>query len=135
MAFEGYLLKVGNFAITGRKVMVESSYKATRLIQDLDSYRDANGVLHRNALPHQTMKVEFNTRRGMTDSELATFLGNIQSQFTVPAERRASVKVFIPEINDYITQDMYMPDPEIVITHIYNDVVYYDSIRIAFIGY
>ena len=135
MAFEGYLIKVGNFSITGKKVMVESSYKATRLIQDIDSYRDANGVLHRNALSHQAMKVEFNTRRGMTDSELADFLGSIQAQFTVPAERKALVKVFIPEINDYVTQDMYMPDPEIVITHIYNDVVYYDSIRIAFIGY
>ena len=135
MAFLGYLIKVGSFEITGDNIINESSYKATRIIQDVDSYRDANGVLHRTTLEHQAMKVEINTRNGLTNETLAAFLEGIQGQFTDASQRKASVECFIPEINDYVTQEMYMPDPEITINHIDGDIIFYDSVRLAFIGY
>ena len=135
MAYNGYLIKVGTYEITGENIINEKSYKCSAKIQDLDSYRDANGVLHRNALSHVPIKVEINTRAGLTNMQLADFLGNIRENFSVPAERKAMVTAFVPEYNDYITQSMYMPDPEITIGTIDGAVIRYDSIRLAFIGY
>lgn len=136
MAFAGYLLKVGNYEIDGYRYINYSDYKVTYNSQDLDSYRDALGVLHRNALEHRVAKVEFSTREGLTNDEVATFMGAIRSNYTNATERKASVTVFIPEINDYITQDMYMSDPQFDIKVISKtNVIKYNKTRIAFIGY
>ena len=135
MAFNGNLLVVGSYEITGRRYINWDKYKVTRLIQDLDSYRDANGVLHRNALDHIPIKVEFETRELLTNEDIATFFGAIRSNFTNAAERRASVTAYVPELDDYITQYMYMADPEMPIHHIQDNTIYYESIRVAFIGY
>ena len=135
MAFSGYLFRVGNYIITGDNYIQEKSYKVTRNIQDLESYRDANGVLHRNALDHVPLKIEINTRENLTNDQLGDFLGSIRSQFTNASERKCTVTAFVPELNDYVTQDMYMPDPEITIKGINNGVIKYDAIRLAWIGY
>lgn len=136
MAYSGYLLRVGNYTIDGTKYINYSDYKVTQQIQDLDSYRDAKGVLHRTALEHAPIKVEFSTREGLTNDEVGEFMGAIRSNYTNRAERRAVVSVFVPELNDYITQDMYMPDPQFSIKSIdRNNVIKYNTTRIAFIGY
>lgn len=135
MAFNGYLLQVGSYQITGENFINEKSYKATLNIQDLDSYRDANGVLHRNALDHVPLKVEINTRPGLNNFEWSNFMGTIRANFTVPKERKCVLTAFIPEINDYVTQNVYMPDPEVTIDSIDKNIIKYGSIRLAFIGY
>ena len=136
MGFNGYLLKVGNYEIDGYKYINYADYNVTWNSQDLDSYRDANGVLHRNALSHRVAKVEFELREGLTNDEVATFMGNISSNYTNATERKASVTVFVPELNDYVTQDMYMSDPQFKIRRIdRNNVIKYEKTRIAFIGY
>ena len=136
MAYGGYLLRVGSYTIDGTNYINYNSYKVTRNVQDLDSYRDAMGVLHRNALEHAPIKIEFETREGLTNDEVGTFMGNIRNNFTNSAERKASVTAFVPELNDYVTQDMYMPDPQFAIMQIdTNNVVKYSKTRIAFIGY
>ena len=136
MAFNGYLLKVGSYEIDGYKYINYADYNVTWNSQDLDSYRDANGVLHRNALSHRVAKVEFEMREGLTNDEVATFMGNISSNYTNATERKASVTVFVPELNDYVTQDMYMSDPQFKIRRIdRNNVIRYEKTRIAFIGY
>lgn len=137
MAFAGYLLKVGNYEIDGTYYINWDKYNVTYQIQDLDSYRDANGVLHRNALPHVPIKVEFETRENLTNADMATFFGAIRSNYTNAAERKASIKAYVPEIDDYITQDMYMSDPQFKIKKIEpkTNVIKYESVRVAFIGY
>lgn len=135
MAYQGYLIKVGSYTISGKKFIRADSYSVTRNIQDLDSYRDANGVLHRTVLGHVPLKVEFETPAMLTNSDVAELFGNIRSNFTIPKERKASVTVYVPELDEYITQDMYMPDPQFIMYGIFNEVVRYNPIRIAFIGY
>lgn len=137
MAFAGYLLKVGNFEIDGTYYINWDKYNVTRLIQDLDSYRDANGVLHRNALDHVPIKVEFETRENLTNTDVGYFFGQIQANYTLPAERKAMVTAYVPELDTYITQEMYMADPQIKIKRIEDstNTIKYESIRVAFIGY
>lgn len=135
MAYQGYLIKVGNYEISMKKFIKAESYTVYRSITDYDSTRDANGYLVRNALDHQPNKVEFETPAMLTNKEFAELMRNISNQYTVPKERKASVTLYIPELDDYVTQDMYMPDIKPTIYGSYGNELHYNSIRLSFIGY
>ena len=61
MAFDGWLLKINGEIFPNNLIALES-YKCTPdQIMDLDPYRDGDGVLHRNALPHTATSIEFTT--------------------------------------------------------------------------
>lgn len=137
MAFAGYLLKVGDYEIDGTYYINWAKYNVTRNIQDLDSYRDANGVLHRNALDHVPLKVEFETRENLTNTDVANFFGAIRANYTLASERKAMVTAYVPELDDYVTQEMYMADPQFKMKRIEDstNTIKYESIRVAFIGY
>ena len=134
MAYSGFLIRVGSYTIPHGLIKAET-YTATRQIQDMDSYRDANGVLHRNALSHVPIKVEFETKPLLTESEKEEFMSNIRANYTNSAERRVSATVFVPETGEYVTQDMYLVTPTFTIYGSYNGTLRYNSTRIAFIGY
>ena len=137
MAYAGYLLKVGNFEITGQRYINYSSYDVTLNVQDLDAYRDGNGLMHRNALSHVPAKINFQTLPGLTNDDVEDFLGSIADNYTNALERKAIVTAFIPEINQYVTQEMYMAGPTIKIRKIdtKTNKVYYESFKVTFIGY
>lgn len=135
MSYNGYLIKVGTYEISMKRFIAAESYQVTRNVQDLDSYRDANGVLHRNALEHAPIKVEFTTPAMLTNTEVAELMGAIRNQSTNTVERKYNVSVYVPELDDYVTQDMYMPDPQFQIYGSYDNKLTYKATRIAFIGY
>ena len=135
MAYSGFLVKVGDYEIPADKFIRAQSYKATLGVQDLDSYRDANGVLHRTALAHRVNKVEFETPAMMINTDMAELLKKISYQYTVPAERKFVGTFYVPELDEYVSQDMYMSDPSFTIYGIFDDVIKYNPVRIAFIAY
>lgn len=134
LGYQGYLVKVGNYEIP-LKYINAGSYNAFLSVQDLDSYRDGNGVLHRNALEHTPAKVEFETTPMLTGKDFAEVMKGISDNYTNGMERKASVSAYLPEKDDYFTQDMYMPDISPSINSILNGEVIYNAIRITFIGY
>ena len=136
MAFQGYLVKVGNYVIPYKYIKF-NSYSVFMSITDLDSYRDANGILHRTALDHKPNKAEFETPAMLTNDEFADLMANIRANYTLASERRAVVELYIPELDDYVSQDMYMPDIKPSIYRYNKDIgkLQYNSIRLAFIGY
>lgn len=134
MAYQGYLIKVGNYQIP-HKFIKADTYSPYRNVQDLDSYRDGNGVLHRNALEHVPCKVEFETPPLLTNIQFRELMSNIQANYINAIERKASVTLYIPETDSYETQEMYMPDITPKIYGIFNGVIKYNPIRLAFIGY
>lgn len=135
MAFSGYLVKVGTYEIPLSYMRYES-YQITYYTQDLDSYRDSDGVLHRNALQHKVGKLEFNTPI-MSNSVFSTFMSSLQGQMSDPTEKKVSVKFYVPEDDAYVTQDMYIPDVVTKIRNVddVNNTISYQETRIAFIGY
>lgn len=135
MAYNGYLIKVGGYTIPIQYIIYDS-YKPIRSIQDLDSYRDANGLLHRNALSHELFKVEFQLR-SMTNIEFDAIMNNIRAQFTTAQERKANVDCYIAETGTYTGAiPMYMPDVEVTIQQVLkNNVLKYEPITLKFIGY
>lgn len=134
MAYAGYLIKVGNYTIPLSLIKADS-YSVFMSITDLDSFVDANGYLHRNALDHVANKCEFETVPMLNNTQYAALMANIRSQFTVAKERKASVTLYIPELDDYVTQDMYMPDIKPGIYLASASEIKYNAVRLAFIGY
>lgn len=134
MAYSGYLIQIGNYKLPHKYISAES-YSVYKNTQDLDSYRDADGVLHRTALEHTPNKVEFETRNMLTDKQFSEIMSNIRNNFTNATERKASVTLYIPESDSYVTQDMYMPDIQPQLYSADSKKIQYKPIRLAFIGY
>lgn len=128
------LISVGGVPIP-MKFMKAETYSALYSTNDLDSYRDANGVLHRNVLSHRLGKVEFETPPLMTNRQISELMRLLSNAYTVPEEKKLTVTAYMPEIDDYITQDMYIPDIQYPIYWVNGDEIKYNPIRIAFIGY
>lgn len=134
MAYKGYLIKVGDYKIP-LSWMRADTYTVLKSGQDLDPYRDADGVLHRNALEHTIAKVEFETPPLKNNTEMAAFMKNIQSNYTNKTEKKVSATVYIAEDDDYTTQDMYVPDISFSMYSANEKEIKYKATRIAFIAY
>ena len=138
MAFEGYLVKIGYNSTFFNNYIVFESYKVSKKIIEVDSYRDANGKLHRQALEHLSYVVEFDLRP-LREAAHAEIMEAINSSFTTPEERKLSLTFWLPETHEYVTADCYMPDPEITIKGLYGRSapfdVSYDTTHMKFIGY
>lgn len=133
MAFSGFLLKVGDYKFPDR-YMEYATYQAKRNVQDLDPRRDANGKLHRNSLEHVVITVTFNIKPNLTNKEIGELMRNIRENYTNELERCALVTAYVPEMDDYITQEMYLADPLFTIKEI-SDIIKYDRTTFNFIGY
>ena len=134
MAYSGYLLKIGTYTFP-RSLIKADSYSVYKSVTDLDSYVDADGVLHRNALDHFGYKCEFDTTPQMTNTKFADLMANIYGQFSNSTERKALVTMYIPETDDYVSVDAYMPDIKPQMYYSDDSIIKYDSIRFAFISY
>lgn len=137
MAEGTYLVKLikgtATYEIPMKYIAVES-FAVTYSTLDLDSYRDANGLLHRNALAHKCAKVEFETPH-MYASELDTLLANIKAKYISDIEKSVTVEVYVKELDQYVTQKMYVPDIQTAIFQNSRYGYIYKPTRIAFIAY
>ena len=133
MAFAGWLIKIGTYTVP-YKFIKYKTYQAYLNTIDLDPYRDANGIEHRNALSHKPPKAEWETPP-ISNADFAELMQGFRDNYTIPNERSANVTLYIPELDDYVTMEMYMPDPKPTMYRISDgNVITYDPIRIAWIG-
>ena len=134
MAYQGWLIKVGDYTIP-LSIIKADSYIPFLSTIDLDSYVDENTLLHRNVIGNPTPKVEFETVPMLDNTQFAQFMSNIRAQYTNAREKKCPVTAYQPEIDDYVTQDCYIPDikPQLYLASATE--IKYDAIRIAFIGY
>lgn len=134
LAYKGYLIKIGTYIFPLSMIKAES-YKATNYGQDLDSTRDVNGILHRTALENTAPKVEFETRNMLDNTQMSSIFSNIQENYKNAVEKRASVEVYVPELDRYVTSDMYMADFEPTMYFADEKEIKYLSTRMAWISY
>lgn len=138
MAFSGYLIKVGSPDVEiPLKYMRAETYIVTpnqRL--EWSAERDVTGVLHRETTPNMPPKIEFKTPL-MTNSDINALNTIIRNAYTAQAERKLPVTYYDPESDTYKTHDCYMPDVKYEIRNVdaANNVINYEELRYAFIGY
>ena len=108
MALGNYLIKVGNYTIPLEYIKLESYSSKPDQRQDLDSYRDADGYLHRNTLPHTATKIEFETTY-LYVHQFQKLIQGIRSNFTNTLERKCTLTYYDDEINGYKPGEFYLP--------------------------
>lgn len=133
MAFNDYLIQVGSYQIPNKFIKYDS-WSSTYETQDYDSYRDENGLLHRNALADRKMKVEFNTPY-IYKSDFDTLMAGIRGQFITAKEQDANVTAYIDEIADYVTQRCYLVNVNPKVAQNSPNGIIYQPTRICFIAY
>lgn len=146
MAYDGYLIKIKGGSTTGyttdyefpKNWIAAETFKVITSVQDMDSYRDGQGVLHRNALAHTIYKVEFQTRDRIKASDYNAIMEQITHRYTSSAERKLKIKAYQTESGTYTDWiDAYLPDFDITIKLVdeqHNDLIY-KAVRFAFIQY
>lgn len=130
MAFQGWLLKINGVEFPAGKFIQLSTYKSTpNQKQDEDSYRDANGELQRNILPHTCSKIEFNTPHMhlSTKTEFQSFFSGGRDVLMLD--------YWNDEIGDYSSGKFYVPDITYEMYQITENDIIYKPIRVAFIEY
>lgn len=105
MGFDGWLLKI-NGVIFPNNLIAYESYKCTPdQIMDLDPYRDGDGLLHRNALPHTATSLEFSTPP-MYLNDVEKLNQYIQHGARVQCE----IEYWNPNTSSYVLGTFYIAD-------------------------
>lgn len=154
MAYEGYLVKIGDYPVPFKFIKYET-FQAVWSVVDFDSYRDANGELHRDSVSdRRTMKVEWETP-DLSETEIRELFSNIKAEFTDAKAKSCIVKAWMPEEGVYKEDKCYLTsDVNFTIRSAEEDKTYlhkypantphvtttpfeirYNPVRLAFIGY
>lgn len=142
MAFSGYLIKVAATASATHveiplKYMRAETYSVTpNQRMEWSAERDVNGFLHRVTVSNMPPKIEFETPL-MTNSEISALNSIISAAYSDATERKLNVEYYDPESDTYKKHDCYLPDVKYEIRSVdaTNNVINYEQLRYAFIGY
>lgn len=133
MAYQGYMVKFGNYIIPANKFIAAGSYSAYVNMQDVDPYTDLEGYLHRDPVELKALKVEFETPF-LTDDSFWELMSNIQANYVNAKGREGFITAYIAEYHDYVTQYGYLADFQPPVYGNYGEMPRYNPIRLAFIG-
>ena len=133
MAYAGYLVKIGDYTIPLGMIKADSYYAYVNM-QDYEPWTDAKGYLHRDAVELKALKVEFETKAMLDNTQFSTLMTNIAAQFTNAKGRECNITAYIPEKDDYVTQRGYMADFKPQMYFADTNKIQYDPCRLAFIG-
>lgn len=133
MAYKGYLLKVNGMEFPGKYISEKTYVVSPNQRIDLDSGRDASGVLHRSVCQHMPVKIELQTLP--VDNEDIVLINSALGMTTQNIERTVEVEYYDMETDSYRTADCYMPNPQFTINHCSENNIFYDAVRYAFIEY
>lgn len=143
MSYSSYLIKVKG--ISGSQTassdytipmeyMLEKTFKGTYSALDKDSKRNGDGKLIRTVLPHKVAhcSVEFRT---LPNNIVGSMMQSIQARYTKEGEKKIVASIWVPELDDYVEAEFYLPDIEFTIKKIESGKVFYEQFTLEFIGY
>lgn len=136
MAYNGYLIKMG-VDIFPLSFVFANSYTVTpNRRQDVDSNRNANGILDRNVLDHMPSTISFQTKP-MWNNELNAMMTFIRSHYSIEKEKKIVLEYYCPDIDEYKTGEFYVPDIAFPINMVDNEhnAILYNSFQLDFIEY
>ena len=134
MASNGTLIAFGSYNIPMKFIKYDTYVITPNARLDLDPYRDADGILHRNARKHTVTKIEFDTPT-LYESEMDELMFNLRSQYKNYSEKNATCTYYDPENGIYKSGEFYMPDFKFQIYSGANGELIYRPLKLAFIEY
>lgn len=104
-----YCFMFGNYTIPDSYLTEDGYDCAPNQRQDLDSYTDADGVTHRNVVPHTKSDIVLSFRQ-LRWSEFNSLLSGMVSNYISSRDRDANCSYWDPESNTIKTGHFYL-DP------------------------
>jgi hypothetical protein len=138
--FDKYFVKIidkkgEQVPIPNKYISIASYVSTPHQRQDLDSFQDNLGHLHRNTLEHTRSKLEWNTPP-MVERELIDLQNIIESGIINDKERKAKIIHYCFDTHTYEQGEFYVPDITFTPLRICpNGEVLLDKVRLAFIEY
>lgn len=130
MAYNGYMLKIGNFTFPLKYIRLETYKIAPDQRQEFDSYVDADGVLQRpTVVSHTRTKIEFETPY-MRVADMRSLLDSIWANLTDTLKLECNCEYYDIETDSYKTGKFYMPATR---DYTYYNVELLEQTRFAFI--
>ena len=103
--------------------------------QDLDSYQDSKGNLHRTVVPHDRSKIVFKTMDNLKLAEKQEIQAFFNGAMTNARERKITLAYWNDEDNMYKTGSFYIPDVTYPIKRIMGNDIVYGSVEYHLIEY
>lgn len=137
--FNGWLIKFGNVVLPNSFILADGWESTPNQRMELDAYRDANVLLHRETSENFKTSLTLNIR-SMDLAEMTAFknvIGLATLEITSKRERRLMVTYWNDEELAYKNATMYMPDVTYFI-HTVNEAtndIEYNAFTIELIEY
>lgn len=139
MAFSGWLIKFGGVVLPNSFILADGWESTPNQRLEIDAYRDANALLHRETSGNFKTSLKLNIRR--LNLKEMTALKNVIGLATLSANNKKQRKLAVNYWNDetlkYEYAEMYMPDVTYTIHTVdeeKNDIEY-NSFSIELIEY
>lgn len=132
--FSGYLIKAGNAIIPGEYIIASTFKSKPNQRIELNAYRDANALLHRDTSKNMKSIVSFETP-AMTEEKVRKLLNLFQKAFVEEIERKLEITYWNIEEGNYKKAVVYMPDIEFTICRYDDSKIEYESFTCQFIEY
>lgn len=130
--YRGYLIKVNGNTIPLKLISCDTYNASPEQETDLDSYVDADGLLHRNVLPHARTKISF-------ESVPLRLKDKIYLQMLIPTGFKERISVSINYWNDntntYSDGKAYMTPVQFKIKDAESNDILYQPLSFTFIEY
>ncbi|EOT29504.1 hypothetical protein C805_00088 [Eubacterium sp. 14-2] len=110
--FNGWLIKFGDVVLPNSFILADGWESVPNQRIEIDAYRDANVLLHRETSENFKTSLTLNIR-SMNLAEMTAFknvIGLATLEITSKRQRRVTVTYWNDEELDYKTAIMYMPD-------------------------
>lgn len=128
------LFKFGTCSFAN-KIKADSYNITPSARQDLDSYRDADGVLRRNALSHSATIIEFDTIP-MWSTDFESLMSSMTSNYINVNERDANCTYYNVESGSTETGHFYLDaNFKATIKQVWGSMKLYDSAHFKFVEY
>lgn len=136
-AFEGWLLKFGSQEFPLRYLALDGCDSTPDQRTEIDSYRDADNLLHRETSPNHKTKLEYNTVDNLTLEDKIIIQQVMEAGLQDIVQRKYRITYWNDEKNEYETGDFYVPDITFRQKRVdrKRNMIIYGSIRIAMIEY
>ena len=137
--FEGWLIKFGNVQLPNSFLLADGWESTPNQRMDLDAYRDASVLLHRETAANYKTTLKLNIREMSLTERIAfdNVIGLATLSITEQRQRKVAVTYWNDETLRYTYGEFYMPDITYVIHQVdeVNREIEYNPFSISLIEY
>ncbi len=119
--FQGWLIKFGEVQLPNSFLLADGWESTPNQRLEIDAYRDANALLHRETAADYKTKLKLNIREMTLEERIAfdNVIAIATLSITDQRQRKVAVTYWNDEVLDYTSGEFYMSDTTYIIHQVY----------------